>query len=56
MAPVKVAILLSAAAVAKSTPWAFGNSEMRYEEKGQCRDEQDRNEKVSNEEDVKCVT
>jgi len=34
VAPVKVAILLSAAAVAKSTPWAFGNSEMRYEEKG----------------------
>lgn len=28
-ATVKVAILLSATAVAKSTPWAIGNSEMR---------------------------
>lgn len=33
-APVKVAILLSATAVAKLTPWAIGNSEMRSGEMG----------------------
>ena len=33
-APVKVAILLSATAVAKSTPWAIGNSDMRSSEMG----------------------
>ncbi|OUF18552.1 hypothetical protein AZ039_004490 [Enterobacter kobei] len=33
-APVKVAILLSETAVAKSTPWAIGNSEMRSGEMG----------------------
>ncbi len=33
-APVKVAILLSATAAAKSTPWAIGNSDMRSGEMG----------------------
>lgn len=34
VSPVKVAILLSATAVAKSAPWVIGNSEMRSGEMG----------------------